>query len=249
MAQEVVVRGRVSRSLPQMDSDGGRDGEPMRLGRYDELYVVPVMRKQHIFADEGSYFTCNNAQSGLATAAAPTAFSATNPFLVIANIDSPSNSTPKRIYLDFCRLVATAAGTAGASVQAGITIDNGNRYSSGGTEITAAIVSPNMDGPARSSIAKVYAGNITATAATLSARTVTGQVALKGAIPVAGDNYILNFGGVEAVMMIATATLTWSSQPIVPIIIGPNQSALIHLWLPSQSAASSYAPEISWWER
>lgn len=249
MPSEFLVKGRISRALPQMDVDGGREGEPLRAGRYDELYVIPMMRKQHMLADEGSYFTCNNGQSGLATAAAPTSFSATNPFILIANVDSPSNSAARRIYLDFARLVATAAGTAGASVQAAVTIDTGNRYTSGGSDLTANIVSPNMDSPLRSSIAKVYGGNITAAAASSSARTVAGQVALKGAIPVVGDNYILSFGAVETMMMIASATLVWSLQPICPVIIGPNQSALIHIWLPSQSGASSYIPELNWWER
>lgn len=69
---------------------------------------------KHLLADEGTYFTVNNSQTGLATAAAPVAFSATNPFLLIYN--AGSSATGPRIYLDAATLVATAAGTAGVNV-------------------------------------------------------------------------------------------------------------------------------------
>lgn len=240
-------RGVVSRALPQAAYDNITATQ--RLGRYQEEYVIPIVRKQHALADEGTYFTTNNAQAGLATAAAPTTFSATNPFLLIYNSDSPSNPAYRRIYLDFATLIATAAGTAGASVQAAVTIDSTNRYSSGGTNLTANIVSPNMDIGARSSVANVYAGNITASAASAAARTTVGNRFLKTGIPVVGDQYCVNFGAVENLFSIATATLTFSSQSVAPCIIGPGQSALVHLWLPTQSAASSFIPELAWWER
>lgn len=241
------LKGLVSRTMPVATPDNTE--ADLRLWRDGSITTIGLVRKQTGLAAEGSYFTVNNAQTGLATAAAPTTFSATNPFVLIYNTDSPTNSNYKRIELDILTLIATAAGTAGASVQFAVTIDSGNRYSSGGTNLTANIVNPNMDAPTRSSVANVYAGNVTAAAATAAARTVVGNRFCKAAIPVAGDTYSVNFGGVEGVQAIGVSTVVFSSNNVPPVIIGPNQSALVHLWLPSQSAASSYAPELSWFER
>lgn len=235
-----VATGRLRANNPRQ-GDGVKQN--LRVGAYGDLVAMLMGQAKINLADEGSYFTVNNAQSGLATAAAPTSFSATNPFLIIYNKD-----TIKNIYLDYAALIATAAGTAGASVQAAVVLDAGNRYSSGGSDISANVVNANGiigDG----SVAKVYGGNLTASAPTSAARTIVGQRALKGAIPVAGDNYLVKFGSDDMAMMIAAATLTWSMQPVPPLIVGPNMSALLYIWLPSQSAASSYIPEAGWYER
>lgn len=239
--------GLVSRGQPQPANDGLE--REQRFGRFGEAYAVNLVPTKHAVADEGAYFTVNNAQTGIATPAAPTAFSATAPFLLIYNTDSPSNPAYKRIYWDYALLVATAAGTAGASVQFAITLDNGNRYSSGGTNLTNNITNPNMDVGASRSVAQVYAGAITAAAASASARTAVGNRFWKGAIPVIGDTYVAQFGGVDAPHFLGISTILTSLQNLPPVIIGPNQSALLHLWLPSQSAASSYAPELGWTER
>jgi hypothetical protein len=244
MANEIVQRGIVARALAAVgfQGDAQQSGAAgLRFGRYGESYALSLVPSKHLLADEGSYFTVNNGQAGIATAAAPTAFSATNPFLLIYNRDTAPNG--RRIYLDFALLLATAAGTAGTSVQCAVTSDAGNRFVSGGSALTPAIVNGNQDAGA-TSVAQIFAGNITA-----AARTISGNRLLKGAIPVAGDQYVLNFGGVDAPHFLASATVTFSVNNLVPLIIGPNQSALIHLWLPAQTAAASFAPELGWWER
>jgi len=143
MSIETMLRGWVSRVLPQAESDN--DPGQVRLGRYKDVMVIPAIRKQHVLADEGSYFVCNNAGSGVATAAAPTSFSDTAPMLTLFNSDSPSNQNNKRIHLDFIRLTQTAAGTAGVNFRVQSKIGSGNPFSSGGTDL--APVSPNMDVP------------------------------------------------------------------------------------------------------
>lgn len=223
-------------------SDAGRVYR-QRFGHHGEAYILSLIPDLNALADEGCYFTANNGQTGIATAATPTAFSATNPFLLIFNNDATGG---KRIYLDSVTLTATAAGTAGASVQCAVTIDSTNRYTSGGSALTP--VNVNMD-DATATIAVVHAGNITAAAASGSVRTVAGQRYLKGAIPVAGDEYSLKFGSATTEANITISTIMKTGIKLPPVIIGPQQSALVHLWLPSQSAASSYAPELSWWER
>lgn len=237
----------VDRTRPHAELDG-TDTDP-RLSRYREIMVLPTHVLKHPLADEGSYFVTNNAQTGLATAAAPVAFSATNPFLIIYNKSTPSDDFNLRIYLDYAMLLATAAGTAAANVQIAVTLDRGNRYVSGGTEITASNVVTGPSNASGGSIARVYAGNLTASAASSSARTVVGNRYLKGAIPVIGDEYTMRFGSASCPESITISTIMKAVVNLPPVIVGPDESALIHLWFTSQSAASSYAPELGWWER
>lgn len=255
MALEVQPNMEVDRTKPHPELDG-TDTDP-RLSRYRELMVVPSVLLKHPLVDEGSYFVCNNAQSGLATAAAPTAFSATNPFLVIYNPSRPSDDFAQRIYLDYLALLATAAGTGATNVQFAITRDNGNRYVSGGTELTLNIT--NTGPTSAAAVAKIYAGNITASAASASAKTLIGNRVFKtgvAPIPTIGDEYIARFGsaslGENLVYSNAAATLTQSmvsAKNLPPIVLGSDESLLFHLWFTGQSAASSFAPELGWWER
>ena len=213
------------------------------MSNFGQAPVRNVSPDHLAIADNGSYFLCNNAQTGLATAATPTAFSATNPFVLIYNKDSA-----KSIYLDFVTLIATAPGTAGASVQAAVSVDlAANRYSSGGTELTPNIANPNGNATG-TSIARVWGGNITATAATSQARNLVGNRFLKGAIPVAGDEYTVKFGGVDAPNWLGISTIIKTVINVPKVIIPPGGSGLVYIWLPSQSAASSYIPELGWVE-
>lgn len=236
----------VDRTLPHAELDG-TDTDP-RLNRYREQIVANSMQGKHVLSDEGSYYTTNNAQTGIATAAAPTAFSATNPFLLVYNGSAPSDDFGMRFYFDYLMLLCTAIGTAAASVQMAVTVDRGNRYTSGGTDLTGNIKGVNQS-TSRSSLARVYAGNITASAATANARTLVGNRYLKGAIPVVGDQYTTRFGTTDVCDFIGASAIVFTTNHIPPIIIGGDESLLVHLWFPSQSGASSYAPELAWWER
>jgi hypothetical protein len=247
MANEIVQRGIVARALRAfgVQGDGSMSGAAgARFGKYGEIYALTPGSPKSLLAEEGSYFVANNAQTGIATAAAPTTFSATNPFVLIENTGVPGGGGAI-ITLDYMLLAATAAGTAGASVQFAITRDTTLRFSSGGTALTPI----NCNSSGAGTVAKVWGGNITATAASGAAVTVVGQRTMKPAIPVAGDNYWVQFGSTDGLMLISTATITFSSQAAPPLVLNPGESGLLSIWLPSQSAASSYAPELGWWEK
>jgi len=255
---EAFLKGWVSRMLPQAETDN--DPGVVRLGRYGDVWTIGGVRKQHGLADEGSYFVTNNAQTGLAATAlsAPTAAS---PFLLIANTDTAGNQNAKRIHLDYINLLATAAGGAASTLLYGglaIVVDTGNRYSSGGTNLTANIVNPNADVSARASIASVYAGAIVAAAATGNARTLVGLRNIRQAVSatvlfVVGDVLHFNFGGVEppANAALTVANAHRLSEQLPPVIIGPGQCALIYIFGQGATtpSAPSLAPELGWWER
>lgn len=254
---ETLIKGWVSRVLPQRESDN--DSGLVRLGPYGDVYTVGAVRKQHALADEGSYFVTNNGQTGIA-APAVTTFTAASPIAVIYNSDSPSNSNFKRIHFDYSVWVTTAAGSfasAGVNLQLAVVLDNGDRYTSGGTDLSNNIVSPNQDNAVRASVAKVRFGNITATAATGTARTVVGLRILRPAVSatvadVVGETKQLNSGGVEAMLngSITVANANNIPLPLPPLIIGPNQCMLLYFIMNGTTpGAPSYAPEFAWWER
>lgn len=255
MSIEVSPKMEVDRTKPHPELDG-QDVDP-RLSRYREIAVVPSIITKHPLADEGSYFTTNNAQTGIATAAAVVAFAAANPFLAIYNGSNPSDDFAQRIYLDYLTLMVTAAGTAGTSVQCAIVKDRGNRYVSGGTDLTPAIA--NAGPTSQGSLTRVWAGNLVASTPTTNAKTLVGNRTLKvmtAPAPTVGDQYTLRCGAANMAENLiysnAGTTLTQvlnATQSIPPMVLGPDESLLFYLWIVTQSGASSYAPEVSWWER
>lgn len=257
-APRTLIGAIVQRLLPTPFVDDRDSDRPARAARYGELFGLNPIRKQHLLADEGSYFVTNNAQTGIASPAVAV-FGATTPLAIVANTDTVSASA-KRIYLDYMTMVTTAAGSfasAGVNLQLAVYIDGVDRYTSGGTDISTNIVSPNMDVSARSSVAKVRFGNITATAATGAVRAICGLRILRPVVSavvadVIGETKQLNFGAVENTMNgnIVVANANNIPLPLPPIIIGPQQCALIYYIMNGTTpAAASYAPEIAWWER
>jgi len=250
MATEILAKALPSRALPSPQVDNQREGVPFRSGRYGAIYVVGEVRKDAILADEGSFFVANNAGTGLATVAAPTAFSDTAPLLTITNTDSPGNTSAKRIYLDSLRLTQTVVGTAGTGLQLQVKLDAIDRYSSAGTLLTP--ISPNMDIAKATSVATVrqFPTNL-ATGA--SARTPIGLLVclygMTAPLP-AFSCTAINFGGVEGGFGgVLSATLGMTQVDAPPIIIGPGQTCVINFLIPFQSAASTWAAELAWWER
>jgi hypothetical protein len=191
-------------------------------------------------ADEGSYFAAMTATPSTAynlTGATQTAFVATTPTILIFN-NELANSY-KRYYLDTARICWVAAPTAPTAVHGCVIVDTGNRYSSGGTALVVANVN---DDDSKSSLATVYGGAITAVAASANVRYLH-RFTLSSAIPAAGETYELAFG--EQSLM----TSAQKGAAVGPVVIGPQQSALIYLWLPSQTATGTGELSLDWWER
>lgn len=232
-----------------------------RLTRYGEFPTVGMVRKQHGLVDEGSFFIASNGnQTGILSSPA-TGFVATTPAMILFNSDSPSNPQAMRIFLDYVNLVTTVVGSAASglvNLQGALYLDSGNRYSSGGTEITNNIMNPNMDVSAAASIAKAYFGALTASAASGSVRPVCPLRVIRPAVSatvldVVGETKWFNFGGVEGALngSITIANANFITVPMPGVVIGPGQCALLYLWqnVGGTNVAATYAPEIGWWER
>lgn len=247
MTDDVRNLGVVGRALPSINQDNTQ--VPVRLGRHGEQHVLPLTgSKLDGLADEGSYFVATNATLGtpLTGAAAPTAFSATVALMALVNNASAGG---KRIHLDWLLLSPKAAGTNGTNFSFAMSGDKTVRYSSGGTAITP--VNPNLDSDA-ASIAQLYAGAVTATAASTSVRRLNHGV-LRTVIKVIGDQYLFTFGNasppavggipLEGTLQAAIHT------PCPPVVLGPGHSFLFHEIAAAQSVAATWEFSMGWWER
>lgn len=250
LSPQAFIRGLVSRALPNINPDSQNVDVGLRLDSYGGQFTNPRVRREHVLATEGSYFVVNNAQ----TAIAPnynTAFTATAPFITIFN------GGTQRVNLAYCALTAVVAGacttTAGYTAVA-VVVDQGNRYTSGGTDLSSKIVPPSYGFPVQSLAGiQIVCGAIVATSS--NPRTVVGLRNVRPnvsstVINVVGDMNLLTFGSVEgATGSIVIANANIMPQALPPIVIAPGNTALIHLFYPVMTApsAATYAPELGFW--
>lgn len=249
--------GLISRYLPQPTPDV--DDSQVRLARYAELFVIPLIRKQHALADEGCYFVTNNAQTAIASPLITT-FTAASPMVSITNTDSVANTSSKSIYLDYALLVTGTAGafaSTGANLQMMMVLDTVDRYSSAGTDLTPNIANVNAAVSSKASVAKIRFGQIVATAASGSARTIVGERIFRPTVSttvadVTGEQKWLNFGAVEGSLngSITIANANNIPMALPPIVIAPGACLLIYYVMNGTTpSAQTFLPELGWWER
>lgn len=245
----IIAQGYPQRDLPVPVT--GVIPTTVRLSRYAEQMVqVTGGGGLHSLADEGSLFVATNPTFGTAISGttAPTSFSATVALLSMYNSQTATTSPSKRIYPAWIAVEVRTVGTAGTKVQFVMNADAGNRYSSGGTALTA--VNPNMDSSA-ASIATLNFGALTASAASSQVRRIKhGQI--RPVIQVTGDVYLFVFGQAQAPH--PGAEISGTNAQVIPVhcppvCLGPNQSLLLHEVQPSQTAAATYEISMAWWER
>jgi hypothetical protein len=245
----VIAQGNPQRELPGPQVNGVI--QPVRTSRYMEPYVHTMGgSKLWQLSDEGSYFAATNATLGtpISGTTAPTSFSATVALMSLYNSQTASSSPSKRIYLDWIQLEVRAAGTSGTNFQFAMSVDAGNRFTSGGTAITP--VNPNMDSSA-ATIATLNVGALTATAASAGVRRVKhGQI--RSVIKVIGDVYLFTFG--QSSPSVPGMVLEGTAQAFIPVqcppvVLGPNQTFLLHEIAGSQAAAATYEFSMGWTER
>lgn len=207
------------------------------------LFGEPIVQALHgtrtpLLAREGSYWVGTNTQGTAITGQNVSAFGATTPAMVVVN----NNTTASNIWLYFTRLrfSLTAVGTSSTNWQSRWLVDTGNRYSSGGSQLTPT--NPNLNITASKTGALFYFGAITATAASGSVRTVSQQL-LRSVIPVANDQVLFDFGNsvISSAGQAEDGTSVLHQVVPMPAIALPPQSSL--LWYEfgaSQAAARTF---------
>lgn len=243
------VHGIIQSVTPSSGADGVQ--KQARADRYGALHTRNEMLA---WAEEGTYFRALASPTTPLTGVAQgitTGFSATAVPLVMVNGSSTVCVIPHYI-----RLVNTVAGASTTSSNAAISIDTANRYSSGGTDLLAAIFGANTAmGPA-SALSTLRFGTVTASAAGAGTRYMANLALKAQTAPcwTLNDEVLITFGDPSmagaAGPSSGSTTLTIVKN-VGPVILGgQNHSLILHLWNVANAAtAPSWALELAWWER
>jgi hypothetical protein len=256
LSPQALIKSLVQRALPAKQPDGASNDVAPRLFSYGEVFSQPMVRKSHALADEGSYYTVGNAQTAIVPTYG-TALAATSPFILLFNGQPIGGLNLAIDYVALTNAVAGVCTTAVGFTALTVVVDTGNRYTSGGTNLTANIVNVNLGAAQGATGLLAYCGAIVATAASANARTLVGQRNIRPGVTtllysVVGDLNLLNFGSVEgAVGSITIANANIMPMALPPLLLPPQCSALLYVYTPVLTApsAATYVPEIGFWLR
>ena len=234
----------IFRDLPNPQVDNFASGGPSRAGRYGESYTLPVTGKEWGAADEGTYYVAVNPTAGTGIVGpVSTTLDEAKALLCVYN------GGQNRIYPQRMNLWVTVVGTTGTRQDYNFTIDQGNRYSSGGTALTKSNV--NMDS-VRTTGATINFGALVTSAASGSRRLMGNHQIREAAIEIVGDQYTFIWGnnsngGNSSGTRVAT--VADFQVEVQPMVIGPGQSLLLHHWRTSITVGVTFEVNFEYIER
>ena len=237
-----LVHGKVQRTLPSATADAGV--APMRVDSFGSPIVVPLGWGTHAIVDEGSYWKAINPTPGTAIAQSiVAAFTTTDAVFLLRNADAS-----KRYYMDYLRIINNVAPANATRSEGLIAIDSSSRYSSGGSSLTP--VNPNMASAATTSAVCRF-GALTLGAESGNVRRVS-RFQLRTAIAVVYEEWLFTFGRLDMGGFNTLSGTNGQRQQVDcgPVIIGPSNDLIVHLWHPGNSAtAATWEFEAGWYER
>lgn len=215
----------------------------------DSVAVPPYLQlaaPKWVLADEGSYFVATNPGPGTPIAFAVNAAVSETAgyFLSVQNTDAA-----QKLYLDYLRLICAAVPASATSGEMFVKTDTVG-FASGGTPITPVSVNGEIPVTTKSS-AVINAGALTTNTRSANAR-LLARSKLRTAIPVAGDEWIYDFGCQEFAGAGITGGATALRMPIgvPPVIVAPGSFALFQLWFPANAVTpASFEFELGYWMR
>ncbi len=256
-SEEASALLQVRRRLP---IPAGAEGDDIigRANPYGDLYANIIAGGRQTLADQGSYVVVTNPTPGTAItwgtggATVTNAFTDTTALCVYKNNDSAGQNA-KRMFLDYLKIIVIG-GTVPAtttSAHAAVKIDNQSRTASAGTT-SPTPVCPNMDVTPSivGSLQMASAALPTVPASGANVR-VVGRAMLKGGPILNLDEYNVSFGTADPTVQGGYLTTVASYQSrMPPVVLGPQQFALFHLWLAGASGnnALTFEYETGWWE-
>ena len=218
---------------------------PLQADPQGALYSIP---EQQSMADAGAYYRAGTAIGTPIAYQLSAAYAATVGWVIIKNT---AGAGGLRVYPDYARIYVTTAPVAGTACHYAVTMENANRYTSGGTA-WAGTYTNMLSSVGTAGAAQVYAGVPVIAAAGATVRTVARGV-LRTQIPVVGDQYVFTFGAPQGqIPSIASATASIIQVALPPVVLAANASAclILHLWFPSNiTTPMSAEAEVGWWER
>jgi hypothetical protein len=207
--------------------------------------------KMNRYADAGKYFTVTNATPGTGIiSGVVTSLADTTPYIVFKNNNSVASGI--KCYLDHLQLDVTVVGTTfSGSRKFAHKLDTSQsvaRYTSGGT---GPITPQNSNADSgNASNAQVYVGAITAAAAG-NARLISSGT-LCSAIEVVFSTFVFDFGA--PIQQPYTGLVDNSTTPMhkvfptAPIVVGPQEHYLLHIWGASLSVGITFGVNLGFIE-
>ena len=214
----------------------------MSLGSPAAVSILPVTNRDLAMADSANYYVAVTPTPGTGIiSAGPTTLVSTTPSLVVFN------GGLLNVYLIYLKLGSTVVGGGAAFHNYTHSVDQGNRYTSGGTALT--INNTNSLANAKSSVQATW-GSLTATTATANERKLGNDWFRSGA-DVVGDVYEFQYGspvgGATSGTQVATVMNTVRST--CPIVLQPQSSYILNLWASTNTQGVTMEVQLAFCEK
>lgn len=212
------------------------------LGGPASVSTLNVTGRDLALADSANYYVAVNAtpNTGIVTGN-PTSLVSTTPALVVFN------GGLLNIYLIYLKLSETVVGGGAAVKNYTHSLDQGNRYSSGGTALVT-VNNTNMLSNAKSS-AQIAFGAITATAITSRGYNFAND-AFRSGTDVVGDVIEFQYGSpFGSAFGSQVATVANFCRNVAPVCIEPQSSYLLNIWSGTFTQGITYEVQLAYAEK
>ena len=222
-AAQGSVRTKAIQGVPILPDGAAAD---LHLGSRGEQFNINIFNGLQTAAVERSYYTGVLEAGGRGTGAAITPVTGTT-YLATQALFVVQNTNPvggPDVILDYAKILIDTVPGGGTFWYIYHAVDNINRYSTGGT----AVQLQNADGALAPGVL-LYAGNVTATAASGNVRDAGFNLILNG-VGVANSSYCIKYGGLD---LGAAGTFTTPTTGVAqstfaaPAIVIPPQSSYV----------------------
>lgn len=215
---------------------------------YAELVEAFVLKYPRARVGQYWYATSPAPGTGIAQGIVA-AYGATTPIMTVFNTAAAGGNS---LYLDYIKLICSAAGASSTSGQLAMFLDQIDRYTSGGTRLTTTASNAGSSLLTSSPKARIDFGVLVAAAAGANAKQVGRDAIKTQAAPcwAVGDEVFVKFDQVD-VPAGPTNGAASNVYPVPrgPVVIAPGHSFLLHLWNPANAVtAPSWEVEMGWWE-
>lgn len=215
-----------------------------------------------IVVDEGQTFVACNPIPGTGTNyTAVATFSTVAAMFTWANTATGSNG--KNIIPDKIRLITTTPPTLGAAgtgtLQCAIVLDATSRAPSAANTTIIPSNAYSVTATISSSVAtfNVFNANQMTVPTWGTNKKLVGRASVPVSNPSAGDNIVFNFGddndyGSSSTLSALRITGVSANYSVClpPVVIGPGNYCVFHLWMPGAltTTVPAYEYEVTWWE-
>ena len=208
--------------------------------------------------DEGGLFIATNPTPGTAIATTTSVVDAgnsgatsaqTRPVMIVYNPGVAGDVNARSIYPRYLSMMISQVPTLATTWEMAMWLEpiGASAWTSGGSTITP--VKANPQGTFNSG-AKIYFGALTA-AATTSGAALVSRKRVNPAIPVTLDEWVFNFGSLEACTNVLSggASAKRITIPCPPLCIPPSYALKMGMWGAANAAAPSWEFEFLYSER